>query len=62
VKIRCALGIYLLENEEIEAYWSMIVRQFLRNLQTRGAFIAAFESEKQWMTIKKSFYLAIGYL
>jgi hypothetical protein len=25
------------------------VRQFMRNLQTPGAFIAAFTSEKQWM-------------
>jgi hypothetical protein len=28
------------------AQWSMPVRQFLRNLQMRGAFIAAFTSEK----------------
>jgi hypothetical protein len=31
----------------------MPLRQFLPNLQTGGAFIAAFTSEKQWMTIKK---------
>jgi hypothetical protein len=31
----------------------MPVRQFLRNLQAREAFIAAFTSEKGWMTIKK---------
>jgi hypothetical protein len=53
VKIRCALEIYFLENEEklrrfdnIIAHWSMPVRQFLRNLQSLGAFIAAFPSEK----------------
>jgi hypothetical protein len=34
-------------------------RQFLRNLQTRRAFIAAFTSEKQEMTIKKV-HFAIG--
>jgi hypothetical protein len=28
------------------------VRQSLHNLQRRGAFIAAFTSEKRWMTIK----------
>ncbi len=33
---------------------------FLRNLQTRGAFIAAFASEKRWMTIKKV-YSDIGH-
>ncbi len=44
VKIRCALGIYLLENKEIEAHWSMPVRQFSRNLPTREAFIGAFTS------------------
>jgi hypothetical protein len=38
------------------AHWSMPVRQFLRNLQTHRAFIAAFTSEKQWMTIKKSVF------
>jgi hypothetical protein len=27
------------------AHWSMPVRQFLSNLQMRGAFIAAFTSE-----------------
>jgi hypothetical protein len=33
----------------------------LRNLQISGAFIAAFTSEKQWMTIKKFIpQLAIG--
>jgi hypothetical protein len=34
----------------------MTVRQFLHNLQTRGAFIAAFTSEKRLMTIKKSLF------
>jgi hypothetical protein len=34
----------------------MTVRQFLRNLQTCGAFIAAFTSEKRLITIKKSFF------
>jgi hypothetical protein len=29
------------------AHWSMPVGQFLRDLQTRGAFIAAFTSEKR---------------
>jgi hypothetical protein len=42
------------------AHWLMPVRQFRWNLQTRGAFIAAFTSEKRWMTIKKS-YSAIGH-
>jgi hypothetical protein len=32
------------------------VRQFLRNLQTSGAFIAVFTSEKWLMTIKKSLF------
>jgi hypothetical protein len=27
-----------------------------RNLQTCGAFIAAFTSQKRWMMIKKSFF------
>jgi hypothetical protein len=31
-------------------------QQFIRNLQMRGAFIAAFTSEKQLMTIKKSLF------
>jgi hypothetical protein len=31
------------------------VRQSLHNLQRRGAFKAAFTSEKRWMTIKKKF-------
>jgi hypothetical protein len=34
----------------------MPVRQFLRNLQTRKAFITAFTSEKREMTIKKSLF------
>jgi hypothetical protein len=36
----------------------MTVRQFLRNLQTRGAFIfiTAFTSEKQLMTIQQSLF------
>jgi hypothetical protein len=34
----------------------MTVRQFLRNLQMRGAFIAALTSEKRLMTIKKSLF------
>ncbi len=34
----------------------MMVRQFLRDLQTRGAFIAAFTSGKRLMTIKKSLF------
>jgi hypothetical protein len=38
------------------AHWSMTVRQFLRNLQTRAAFIAAFTSEKRLMTIKKVYF------
>jgi hypothetical protein len=62
MKIRCALGIYLLENKEIEAFLTLLrtgqcrAGQFLCNLQTRGAFIAAFTSEKRWMTIKKSLF------
>jgi hypothetical protein len=35
------------------APWPVPVRQSLHNLQRRGAFIAAFLSEKRWMTIKK---------
>jgi hypothetical protein len=42
------------------AHWSMTVRQFLRNLQTLEAFIAALTSEKRLMTIKKV-YSAIGH-
>jgi hypothetical protein len=34
----------------------MPVRQFSRNLQTRGALVAAFLSEKREMTIKKSLF------
>jgi hypothetical protein len=34
----------------------MTVRQFLRNSQTRGAFIAASTSEKQLATNKKSLF------
>ena len=34
----------------------MPVRQFLRYLQMRGAFIAAFTSGKRLMTIKKSLF------
>ncbi len=34
----------------------MTVSQFLRSLQTRGAFKAAFTSEKQLMAIKKSLF------
>jgi hypothetical protein len=34
----------------------MTVRQFLRNLQTSGAFIAALTSKKWLMTIKKSVF------
>ncbi len=64
MKIRCALGIYLLKNEGIEefltpfAHWSMTVKQFLRSLQTGEAFIVAFifTSEKWLMTIKKSLF------
>jgi hypothetical protein len=36
--------LWQLKKEEIEA---------LRNLQMLGEFIAAFTSEKRWMTIKK---------
>jgi hypothetical protein len=40
----------------------MAVRQFLRNLQTPGAFVAAFTSEKRFMTIKKVYTAtAIGH-
>jgi hypothetical protein len=38
------------------AHWSKPVRQFLRSLQTRGALVAAFTSEKQWMKIKKNLF------
>jgi hypothetical protein len=34
----------------------MPVRQFLRNLQTRGAFIAAFTSEKKMDDNQKSLF------
>ncbi len=34
----------------------MTVRQFLRNLQTRGAFIVSFTSEEQMITIKKCLF------
>jgi hypothetical protein len=53
VKICCVPGIYYWENEEIQAFltplrtWSMLVRHFSRNLQMRGAFIAALTSEKR---------------
>jgi hypothetical protein len=49
-----------LRNEGVTIeHCSMPVRQFVCNLQTRRAFIAAFTSEKRWMTIKKV-YSAIG--
>jgi hypothetical protein len=38
------------------AHWSKPERQLLRDLQRCGAFIAAFTSEKRWMTIKKSLF------
>jgi hypothetical protein len=37
------------------AHWSKPVRQFLRNLPTRGAFLAAFMSEKRWDDNQKKF-------
>jgi hypothetical protein len=37
------------------APWQTQVRHFLRNSQRYGAFIAAFTSEKRWMTIKNKF-------
>jgi hypothetical protein len=40
-----------MENEEIELFLTPLL-----NLQTSGAFIAAFTSEKRWMTIKKSLF------
>jgi hypothetical protein len=46
--------------DNITAHWSMPVRQFLHNLQTCGAFLAAFTSKKRWMTIEKV-YSAIGH-
>jgi hypothetical protein len=42
--------------DNTSANWPMPVRQFLRNLQTCRAFIAAFNSEKRWMKIKKSLF------
>jgi hypothetical protein len=36
--------------------WPLPERQSLRNLQKCGAFIAAFTSEKRWMTIKKCLF------
>jgi hypothetical protein len=45
-----------LKKEEIEG----VLLTPLRILQMRGAFIAAFTSEKQWMTIKKV-YSASGH-
>jgi hypothetical protein len=47
--IHCALG--QLKKEEIEG----LLLTPLRILQMRRAFIAAFTSEKRWMTIKKKF-------
>jgi hypothetical protein len=52
--IHCALG--QLKKEEIEG----VLQTPLRILQMRRAFIAAFTSRKQWMTIKKV-YSAIGH-
>jgi hypothetical protein len=46
VNIHCALGLRNLG----------ILLTPLRILQMRGAFIAAFKSEKRWMTIKKSLF------
>jgi hypothetical protein len=48
--IHCALG--QLKKEEIEGVWLTP----LHILQMRRAFIAAFTSEKRWMTIKKSLF------
>jgi len=47
---------YLCLFDNTIAHWSMPVRQFLLNLQTLGAFIAAFTSEKRYLTIKKSLF------
>jgi hypothetical protein len=46
VKIPSALVIYLLENEEIEAFLTPGKTVFVHNIQTRKAFIVAFTSEK----------------
>ncbi len=52
VHVDFALDLKVLSSEMDPAEIKLI-RQLLRNLQTRGAFIAAFTSEKRWMTIKK---------
>jgi hypothetical protein len=52
VKNRCALGKFFIEKLRncgffnTIAHWSMTVRLFLRDLQTCGAFVAGFTSEK----------------
>jgi hypothetical protein len=48
--------LWQLKKEEIEG----VFLTPMRILQMRGVFIAAFTSEKQWMTIKKV-YSAIGH-
>jgi hypothetical protein len=48
--IHCTLG--HLKKEEIEC----VLLKPLRILQMRRAFIAAFTSEKLWMTLKKSLF------
>jgi hypothetical protein len=50
---KCAY-LYFIDNTI--ARWSTPVRQLLRNLQMRRAFIAAITSEKREMTIKKSLF------
>jgi hypothetical protein len=50
---KCAY-LYFFDNTIV--HWSMLVRQFLRNLQMLGAFTAAFTIEKREMTIKKSIF------
>jgi hypothetical protein len=52
--IHCALG--QLKKEEIEG----VLLTPLHILQMRRAFIAAFTSEKRWMTMKKV-YSSIGH-
>ncbi len=51
------LAIWKRRNWGTFAHWSMQVRLFLRNLQTRGAFIVAFTSEKWKITTKKKLVL-----
>ncbi len=60
VRVDFALDLKVLSSEMVPAEIKLI-RQFLRNLQTRGAFIAAFYKWKTMDDNQKSLLGAIGH-